>query len=305
MKQRMTRKFAVWFMAVAMLTAIVPRGAAAASALAEGEYTVPLEVLKAASDEISAAGDYIARSARLVIDQGSIQAVLTLNNRSWWQTFKTQAAGSGSLSDVLVMSEDEANDTRVVMFEVQDAYQPVRAKIHIVVTGIPGFEYDNEYDIRLKFDVGGIPVAPDMPEVSPEPEKHAPAPEPAPVPDASEDPPAVTSPDTSAESAEKPESVQSTETAKTAEATEATEQQQAAAVENGDRAHDANTDESAPIIDKEIAVQTEVQPSGDVETKQADNANASGRTTIILLSVAALGVLVLLGFMLRARSANR
>src|SRR5699024_3166467 len=32
------------------------------------------------------------------------------------------------------------------------------AKVHIIVTGIPGFTYDNKYDIRFNFDTSDIPV---------------------------------------------------------------------------------------------------------------------------------------------------
>lgn len=291
MKQRLMRMFSILLMAAAMLVAIVPQAAVASSALADGEYTVPLEVLKAESNDISAAGDYIASPAKLVIEQGNMYAVLTLNNRSWWQSFQTQAAKSGGFSDVTLVSDDEANDTRVVKFEVQDANEPVRAKIHIIVTGIPGFEYDNKYDIRLKFDVGGIPAAPNKPAVSSEPQEHADVVEPVQSPGASGESDGETNTDSTTETRE------AAETPDTAEI----DTEQAAAIEDEVPVHDGDTEPSGEAIDAETAVQTEGQPSGDTEAEQAENDNASGRTNIILLSIAVIGAVILLVLIFKAR----
>lgn len=127
-----------------------------AASYKDGEYTVPLQVLKDTSDEISATSDYIESSAKVIIEQGKLHAKLTLKNSSWWHEFKIRS--TDSWNDVTVLSVNEENDTRLVQFPLDDFSVPLNAKIHIIVTGIPGFEYDNKYDIRFQFDSSQIPL---------------------------------------------------------------------------------------------------------------------------------------------------
>ncbi len=117
---------------------------------ADGEYSVPFIVLKDTGNEQSATAEYMVSPAKVIVQNGKMHVVMTLNNSSWWQYFKVQSGGG--FTDVQVLSEDTANDKRVVKFEVKDIEQLVSAKIHVIVTGIPGFTYDNKYDIRFKFN---------------------------------------------------------------------------------------------------------------------------------------------------------
>lgn len=148
----------VIFLAAMMLMLIiptfVPQKAAAASPYADGEYVVPFSVLKDSGSEPSATADYVVSPAKLIVQNGKMHVVMTLNNSSWWQYFRVNGA------EVQVVSNDTANDKRVVKFEVKDLNQLINAKIHIIVTGIPGFDYDNKYDIRFKFNSSNIPLAP-------------------------------------------------------------------------------------------------------------------------------------------------
>ncbi|WP_438311939.1 NEAT domain-containing protein [Sporosarcina sp. FA9] len=158
MKKYTISIFSTLFFLFTVLPTITPQKAAAASTYADGEYSIPFSVLKDTGNELSATAEYVVSPAKLVVQNGKPHIIMTLNNSSWWQYFKVQSGGG--FADVQVLSEDSANDKRIVKFSVTDVEQLVNAKIHVVVTGIPGFTYDNKYDIRFKFSSSGIPAAP-------------------------------------------------------------------------------------------------------------------------------------------------
>ena len=106
------------------------------------------------------------KPATLIVENGEYTVRTTLKNDSWWQYFKTETA-SGTFTDVTVISEDKVADTSVVEFKVKDLDKILNSKIHIDITSIPGFVYNNKYDIRFSFDASNIPLAP---EPEPEPE---------------------------------------------------------------------------------------------------------------------------------------
>src|SRR5690625_224250 len=128
-----------------------------AKVYADGEYELPFEVWQADKDEISVADGYLEKPATLTIKDGKYTVEATLKNSSWWQYFKV--ASGDEFIDVTEVSKNEEEDTVVVQFEVDDIDEILDAKVHIIVTGIPGFEYDNKYDIRFNFDTSDIPLA--------------------------------------------------------------------------------------------------------------------------------------------------
>lgn len=155
------------FLVTVLFIPIMPQKAAAAT-FADGEYTVPFTVLKDNSNEQSTTADYMVSPAKVQLANDKATVTVTLKNSSWWQYFKVQ--NGGSFSDVQVVSE--SGDTRVVRFTVSDLTKLVNAKIHIIVTGIPGFEYDNKYDIRFSFNTSSIPAPPvEKPVATPPPAK--------------------------------------------------------------------------------------------------------------------------------------
>ncbi|WP_252502137.1 NEAT domain-containing protein [Sporosarcina sp. Marseille-Q4943] len=155
------------FLVTALFIPIMPLNASAAT-FADGEYTVPFTVLKDTSNERSTTADYMVSPAKVQLVNDRATVTVTLKNSSWWQYFKVQ--NGGSFSDVQVVSE--SGDQRVVRFTVSDLKQLVNAKIHIIVTGIPGFDYDNKYDIRFNFNTSSIPAPPvAKPVVTPPPAK--------------------------------------------------------------------------------------------------------------------------------------
>ena len=151
MKTKTLFSMAIAFLLALYIPAMMPVHAAGAT-FADGDYSVPFTVLKDSGNEQSATADYMVSPAKVKIQNGKATVTVTLNNSSWWQYFKVQG------KDVQVVSE--ANDKRVVKFDVADLSQPVNAKIHVIVTGIPGFDYDNKYDIRLSFNTSSIPAPP-------------------------------------------------------------------------------------------------------------------------------------------------
>lgn len=120
-----------------------------------GEYIVPIEVLKADEDVTSVTNDYIKdNQAKLIVEDGKFKVQVTVTSATWWQYFKILT--DGQYKDVRVISEDTANNERVVEFDIDNPNEIILGKVHIIVTGIPGFEYDNVYDIRIKLDVSGL-----------------------------------------------------------------------------------------------------------------------------------------------------
>lgn len=117
----------------------------AASKYAEGEYNLPFTVLKGDSDEASMTNDYLISPGKLIVKDGKNIVQITLKNSSWWQDFSVASSGVTVLSD--------ANDTRVVQFEVANLDQILNSKIHVIV---PDIDYDNKYDVRFKFDTSGL-----------------------------------------------------------------------------------------------------------------------------------------------------
>lgn len=155
------------FLVTALFIPIMPQQAAAAT-FADGEYTIPFTVLKDTSNEQSTTADYMVSPAKVQLAGDKATVTVTLKNSSWWQYFKVQ--NGGGFSDVQVVSD--SGDTRVVRFAVSDLTKPVNAKIHIIVTGIPGFDYDNKYDIRFNFNTSSLPAPPvEKPVATPPPAK--------------------------------------------------------------------------------------------------------------------------------------
>ena len=149
--KRNSKRLALLFLYIVIAAAAAfPEGVFAAREFEDGEYSVPFEVLKSSSNEISATNEYMVTPAKIKVEKGELHAIVTLKNSSWWKEFKVGAGNS--YTDVTKISEDSEKETRVVTFKITNIEQPLPAKLHIVVTGIPGFEYDNKYDIRFKFD---------------------------------------------------------------------------------------------------------------------------------------------------------
>ncbi|MFP7331922.1 NEAT domain-containing protein [Shouchella clausii] len=123
---------------------------AASEPLQNGTYEIPFKVLKNGTDETSVMDGYTKKPATLYVKDGSCEIDMTLTNSNWYQDFKVEGAQPETIS------EDTGKNERVVRFPVSQLDEKLDAYVHIIVTGIPGFEYDNKYDVQIAFDVNGI-----------------------------------------------------------------------------------------------------------------------------------------------------
>ncbi|MBO0603164.1 NEAT domain-containing protein [Sporosarcina sp. E16_3] len=173
----MKKQLMMLFSALLVLFTVLPASqieAAEVTTPVKQEFELPLDVLQVENDDKSATAQYVKSPAKIVVEDGKTFAYVTLLSSKWWQSLKVQTKQPGTFketnfADAEVISEDKAADTRLVKFEVQDLSKELNAKIHIIVTGVPGLgEYDHSYDIRLKFDNSKTPVVPEVPVVKPE-----------------------------------------------------------------------------------------------------------------------------------------
>ncbi|MET3655645.1 NEAT domain-containing protein [Sporosarcina psychrophila] len=173
----MKKQLMMLFSALLVLFTVLPASqfeAAEVTTPVKQEFELPLDILQVENDDKSATAQYVKSPAKIVVEDGKTFAYVTLLSSKWWQSLKVQTKQPGTFketnfADAEVISEDKAADTRLVKFEVQDLSKELNAKIHIIVTGVPGLgEYDHSYDIRLKFDDSKTPVVPEVPEVTPE-----------------------------------------------------------------------------------------------------------------------------------------
>lgn len=281
---------ALLFVLVTIIPILAPQKAVASSKFADGEYSVPFTVLKGTSDEQSTTADYVVSPAKVIVQNGKTHVVMTLNNSSWWQYFKVNSA------DVQVLSD--SNDKRVVKFEVGDIEQLVNAKIHIIVTGIPGFNYDNKYDIRFKFNSSSIPLAP----VAEKPAE-TPAPKPENKPSQVEKGPAVSSSKPVEKKAEKKQetgnnTVQTTEDSKEKTDTSDTAELESEKEPESDEA--AEKQEEVDIEEEELEEQTEEeleevpdlteeQVVEEIESEKTEKSNSGFKIFIIILFAFIIG----------------
>lgn len=160
----MKKQLIMLFTALLVLFTALPAAQfEAAEVTAQQEFELPFEILQDVSDEKSVTDQYVQDKAKIVVEDGKTFAYVTLTNTDWWQSLKVQTTQPGTFTDknfvdAEVVSEDVAAKTKIVKFQVQDLSKVLNAKIHIIVTGVPGLgAYDNNYDIRMKFDSSKIP----------------------------------------------------------------------------------------------------------------------------------------------------
>ncbi|MFC5604293.1 NEAT domain-containing protein [Sporosarcina koreensis] len=303
-------------MAVALVTVlfipVMPLNAAAAT-FADGEYSVPFTVLKDIGNERSTTADYMVSPAKVQLVNDKATVTVTLKNSSWWQYFKVQ--NGGSFSDVQVVSE--SGDQRVVRFTVSDLTKMVNAKIHIIVTGIPGFEYDNKYDIRFNFNTSSIPApAVEKPVATPPPAKvtkpETPKTEAKPAQKTVQKPaqtPTVnkTETATTTESVTKKEeklTVNETEKDKAEQSGEKTEDATELSTETEDASEDAEAEEAdtETALDDEAAEVAEAVEEIAIEEVKDEKSSNSFFITIMVLTAVLIAAIVFMFARKRARN---
>jgi heme-binding NEAT domain protein len=156
----MKKNLIVLFTAILLVFTAMPALPSAAEvtvAQKEAAYELPFKVLQEESDAVSAAGNYVKSPAEVKVENGKSIVYMTLLSSQYWQSLKIQVGDK--FVDAEVVSENDADKTRIVKFELLDVKKTLNAKIHIIVTGIPGLgEYDHTYDIRFQFDGSEVPA---------------------------------------------------------------------------------------------------------------------------------------------------
>lgn len=323
MKKKSVFMMTVLFALFTILPTLAPDKAAAASKYADGEYTVPFTVLKDTGNEQSTTADYMVSPAKVTVQNGKTYAVVTLKNSSWWQYFKVQAGGG--FADVQVVSNDTANDKRVVKFEVTDIEQLVNAKIHVIVTGIPGFTYDNKYDIRFKFNSSNIPLAPvagqpaTPPASKPTPKPVQPTPKPTPKPSVTEkatatpkpveNKQAVTKEETKTEEKNEAKPVESKEVASEKSATTAEEKATVETEQSKEEAESVASEEEI-VAEDQAAAEKEEESSevtneaneAEVEADLISESNSKSIWYIVIFSILILGGVIVFAMRQRTRT---
>lgn len=148
----MKKRFPLFIAITAIIfsLAVWPTGVASA-AIADGTYDIDYEIKEAGSNNTSIADGYFAKPAKLIVENGTNYVQLTVTSSEWIKSL------SGPHGAVDVISEDKANNKRVVKFKAGDISQPVTLKMHIVVPEkIAGMKYDNQHTARAVFDVSGL-----------------------------------------------------------------------------------------------------------------------------------------------------
>ncbi|MET3506273.1 heme uptake protein IsdC [Halalkalibacter oceani] len=145
MKQR--QMFIARLMIVVMILFLVPAPSSASAALADGTYTAQYTVLKADNDSASMANDYFQKPATLVVENGNINAQITLTKSNWIKSVTVNGAAPS------VISSNASADTRTIQFRANDISSPIVSTIHV---DIEEMDYDHVYTIRFAFDENSI-----------------------------------------------------------------------------------------------------------------------------------------------------
>ncbi|WP_281237488.1 NEAT domain-containing protein [Bacillus safensis] len=119
--------------------------------LKDGVYRINYSVLKGDTDEASRMSDYFSHPASLTVKNGKQTISFTVKDHKSVASLKTEK--NGSYQEAKTVSKDEAKNTRVVSFDVDDLKNEVKGKVHIVVAAA---KYDQIYDIRFQFDSKSI-----------------------------------------------------------------------------------------------------------------------------------------------------
>ncbi|MGG1600182.1 NEAT domain-containing protein [Paenibacillus naphthalenovorans] len=127
------------------------------ASLQDGEYNIGFTIYKKGTDEPSVMYDYVDRnSGKLKVQGGKKLVSFTLKQSAETLSFKTER--DGILVETTTVSRDEAANTRVVQFEVDDLSARLAGWVKVYwVLPPPIGVYDHEYEVDLGFsDIAAI-----------------------------------------------------------------------------------------------------------------------------------------------------
>ncbi|MGG1651069.1 NEAT domain-containing protein [Paenibacillus sp. NRS-1780] len=123
------------------------------STLVDGTYSINFDALHATKDQASSMARYLVSPATLTVTKGKYEVSIQIKDSATITKFKTEQ--NGTLTDVDIVSEDKASDTRMARFPLADVDAILNAQVH-VSTSYNGTSYEMDHTIRLKFDRNSI-----------------------------------------------------------------------------------------------------------------------------------------------------
>ena len=139
-----------------------------------GEYQVQLNFYKdqtgESTKESSAANAYLDHTGTIKVENNQPYLYVTVKNSGWWKNFATSKSGErpatpvpaenyqGTYQDVEVISENPADNTRKVRIKMESMDKIIFSYMHINVDTVPGFNYDNWYQVDLTIDPSSLVV---------------------------------------------------------------------------------------------------------------------------------------------------
>ncbi|WP_183108578.1 NEAT domain-containing protein, partial [Brochothrix thermosphacta] len=170
-------KFSVFVLIAMLVVSFFPSYVASADSTVlkdGGEYKVNVNFFKdktgSTTKEKSVADDYINNEATIKVENNQPYLYLNVKNSSWWKAMAVSETGNrpetpnpkedyaGKYNDVQIVSKDDSTQTQVIKIKVEDLNKIVYSYMHIVVDTIPGFTYDNWYQIDLVIDPASVQV---------------------------------------------------------------------------------------------------------------------------------------------------
>ena len=139
-----------------------------------GEYQVQLNFYKdqtgGSTKESSAANAYLDHTGTIKVENNQPYLYVTVKNSGWWKNFATSKSGErpatpvpaenyqGTYQDVEVISENPADNTLKFRIKMESLDKIIFSYMHINVDTVPGFNYDNWYQVDLTIDPSSLVV---------------------------------------------------------------------------------------------------------------------------------------------------
>ncbi len=93
---------------------------------------------------------YTKKPATVFVKDDNYTVDLTLTNSDWYKDFTV----NGERPELV--SENNETQERTVRFTTNSLAEKTNAWVHVEVTGIPGFTYNNAYDVEIVFDPASL-----------------------------------------------------------------------------------------------------------------------------------------------------
>lgn len=134
-------------MLVALLTILVTPNLYASAALADGKYTINYQVNKPNSSSASMANDYFLKPGTIIVKNGTSVIQLKMKKSSWITKFESSTGGNK------VISENKAEDTRIVQFALPSYKSPTAVTMKVDINDL---NYHHEYTVDFVWDAASL-----------------------------------------------------------------------------------------------------------------------------------------------------